>query len=122
MAPIDAQNAADYDDRTTEAARSVLFEIGQILGSYHGKFAVIGWAVPWLLLEDAEIPHVGTADADLSLDPEALGDGECAQLVESLQRMHLAGSGLGWEHETPCLGASLTMEASLIAGSDSLPV
>ena len=86
MAPIEPQHAADYDDRTTEAVRSVLFEIGQILGSYHGKFAVIGGAVPWLLLEDAEMPDVGTADADLSLDAEALGDGECAQLVESLHR------------------------------------
>lgn len=32
------------------------------------------------------MPHVGTADVDLSLDAEALGDGEYAQLVESLQR------------------------------------
>ena len=86
MAPVKPQHAADYNDRTTEAVRSVLLEIGQILGSYHGKFAVIGGAVPWLLLEDAEMPHVGTADVDLSLDAEALGDGEYAQLVESLQR------------------------------------
>ena len=32
------------------------------------------------------MPHVGTADVDLSLDAEALSDGEYAQLVESLQR------------------------------------
>lgn len=32
------------------------------------------------------MPHVGTADVDLSLDAEALGDGEYAQLVEALQR------------------------------------
>lgn len=83
---IEPLHAADYDDRTTEAVRSVLLEIGQILGSYHGKFAVIGGAVPWLLLQEAEMPHVGTADVDLSLDAEALGDGEYAQLVESLQR------------------------------------
>ncbi len=86
MAPVEPQHAADCNDRTTEAVRSVLLEIGQILGSYHGKFAVIGGAVPWLLLEDAEMPHVGTTDVDLSLDAEALGDGEYAQLVESLQR------------------------------------
>lgn len=86
MAPIEPQNAADYDDRTTAAVRSVLLEIGQILGSFRGKFAVIGGAVPWLLLEGAEMPHVGTGDVDLSLDAEALGDGEYAQLVESLQR------------------------------------
>lgn len=86
MAPIEPEHAADYDDRTTAAVRSVLLEIGQILGSYHGRFAVIGGAVPWLLLQEAEMAHVGTVDVDLSLDAEALGDGEYAQLVESLQR------------------------------------
>ena len=87
MAPIEPQHAADYDDRTTAAVRSVLLEIGQILGSFHGKFAVIGGAIPWLLLEEAEMPHVGTVDVDLGLDAEALGDGEYARLIESLQ-MH----------------------------------
>ena len=32
------------------------------------------------------MPHVGTADVDLALDAEALGDGEYARLVELLQR------------------------------------
>ncbi|WP_292532505.1 nucleotidyl transferase AbiEii/AbiGii toxin family protein [Methylocystis sp.] len=78
------QSAADYDDRTTTAVKSVLIEIGQILGSFRGKFAVIGGAVPWLLLDNEEMPHVGSIDVDLSLDPEALGDGEYATLVEAL--------------------------------------
>ena len=34
MAEIDPQHASDYDDRTTAAVKSVLVEIGQILGSY----------------------------------------------------------------------------------------
>ena len=34
MAEIEPQHAADYDDGTAEAVRSVLLEIGQILGSY----------------------------------------------------------------------------------------
>ena len=95
MAQVEPQYASDYDDRTTVAVRSVLVEIGQILGSYQGKFAVIGGAVPWLLLGEADMPHVGTIDVDLSLDAEALGDGEYAQLVETLmnqgyhQRGHL---------------------------------
>ncbi|MBP8246825.1 MAG: GrpB family protein [Phenylobacterium sp.] len=48
------------DDRTPSGRRlrrphdcsreEGLLEIGQILGSYQGKFAVIGGAVPWLLL------------------------------------------------------------------------
>ncbi len=79
------QVADDYDDRVTDAVRSVLIEIGQILGSFRGKFAVVGGAVPWLLLDNEEMRHVGTLDVDLGLHAEALGDGEYANLVEALQ-------------------------------------
>ena len=85
IVPQEPQSAADYDDRTTTAVKSVLIEIGQILGSFQGKFAVIGGAVPWLLLDNEEMPHVGSLDVDLGLDAEALGDGEYATLVEALQ-------------------------------------
>jgi hypothetical protein len=82
--PADPQSANQYDDRTTAAVKSVLIEIGQILGSFQGKYAVIGGAVPWLLLDNLEMPHVGTIDVDLSLDAEALGDGEYVRLVQAL--------------------------------------
>jgi len=98
MAAIDAlepQTAADYDDRTTAAVKSVLLEIGQILGSFQGKFAVIGGAVPWLLLANADMDHVGTLDVDLALDAEALGDGEYATLVEALRSQ-------GYDQRTEC--------------------
>jgi len=88
MAPVneDLQSANQYSDRTSAAVRSVLVEIGQTLGSYRGKFAVIGGAVPWLLLDNSEMRHVGTADIDLSLDAEALAEDEqYAGLVESLR-------------------------------------
>ena len=85
LAP-EPQSANDYDDRTTAAVKSVLLEIGQILGTFQGKFAVIGGAVPWLLLDNEEMPHVGTLDVDLGLDAEALSDGEYARLVELLMR------------------------------------
>ena len=85
MTPADPQSANDYDGRTTAAVKSVLIEIGQILGSYKGKYAVVGGAVPWLLLEQSDdMRHVGTLDIDLGLDAEALGDGEYAHLIESL--------------------------------------
>ena len=71
------QSASDYEDRTTKAVRGVLVEIGQILGSFKGKFAVIGGAAPWLLLDNDDMPHVGPLDA------EALGDGEYVSLVEA---------------------------------------
>ena len=85
MAKIEPQYAADYDDRTTAAVKSVLVEIGQVLGSFKGKFAVVGGGVPWLLLSEAEMPHIGTGDVDLALDSEALGGGEYAQLVDALR-------------------------------------
>jgi len=83
--PGDPQSATDYDTRTTAAVKTVLIEIGQILGSFKGKFAIIGGAVPWLLLGNEDMPHVGTLDVDLSLDAEALGDGEYVTLIEALQ-------------------------------------
>ncbi|MET3493169.1 nucleotidyl transferase AbiEii/AbiGii toxin family protein [Variovorax boronicumulans] len=84
MTPGEAQSAADYDDRTTAAVKAVLIEMGQILGSFKGKFAIIGGAVPWLLLENSDMPHVGTIDVDVGLDDKALGDGEYALLIEAL--------------------------------------
>src|SRR6185312_3344273 len=63
VTPPEPQSASDYDDRTTAAVKSVLIEVGQILGAFKGKFAVIGGAVPWpidvvvdfLMPRDAEI-------------------------------------------------------------------
>ena len=40
--------------------------------------------MPWLLLDNFEMPHVGTIDVDLGLDAEALGDGEYVRLVDAL--------------------------------------
>lgn len=84
LTPREPQSAADYDDRTSSAVKSVLLEMGQILGSFKGKFSIIGGAVPWLLLHNEAMPHVGTLDIDVSLDADALGDGEYATLVAAL--------------------------------------
>ena len=80
----DPQTASDYNDRTTEVVKSVLVEIGQILGSYEGKFVLIGGLVPRLSLEFADMKHAGSADIDLALDTTALEDGEYASLVREL--------------------------------------
>ena len=66
MAEIDPRRASDYDERATGAVKSVLVEIGQALGSYRDRFAVIGGAVPWLLLTGSDMPHVGPLDVDLT--------------------------------------------------------
>ena len=75
----------DYQDRTTLAVYSVLIELGQVLGTYIERFVVVGGSVPWLLYPDAQPKHIGTLDVDLSVDAEALGDGEYATLVELLE-------------------------------------
>ena len=85
MTPGEPQSASSYDDRTTAAVKKVLVEIGQILGSFKGKFAIVGGAVPWLLLGNEDMPHVGTLDVDVSLDAETLGDGEYATLIDALR-------------------------------------
>lgn len=85
LTPVWPHSASDYDDRTTAAVKSVLIEIGQILGSFEGKFAVIGGTVPWLLLNNEEMPHVGSLDVDLGLNAEALAGGEYATLIGALR-------------------------------------
>lgn len=82
----DPQVAADYDDRGARAAWSVLIELGQILGAYRGGIVVVGGSVPAVLMRHARPEHVGTLDIDLDLDPEALSEGQYAELVETLER------------------------------------
>ena len=45
----------------------------------------MGGLIPWLLQNNEEMPHVGTLDIDLGLDPSALADGEYANLIQLLQ-------------------------------------
>lgn len=82
---MDPKSANHYDDVGAQAVFSVLLEIGQVLGAYRDRFVVIGGSVPWLLFPDAVPAHVGTLDIDLSLDAQALGDGDYKNLVESLE-------------------------------------
>ena len=125
MAEIEPQFASDYDDRTTVAVKSVLVEIGQVLGSYKYKFAVIGGAVPWLLLSETDMPHIGTLDVDLSLRADALGDGEYAQLVRSLlkrgyrQRENLARFQLMRTVPAPDEGADIDVVVDFLMPRDA---
>jgi hypothetical protein len=82
---LEPDTASDYGDREVQAVTSVLLEIGQVLGAYKNRFVIVGGAVPWLLFPNARPAHVGTLDIDLNLDPDALADGEYANLVESLE-------------------------------------
>lgn len=82
---MEPQSAIDYEERGARAVIAVLLEIGQVLGAYRERFVIIGGAVPWLLLPNAQPAHIGTLDVDLSLDPSALGDAEYVGLVEALE-------------------------------------
>ena len=115
MTSPEPQSAADYDDRTTAAVKAVLVEIGQILGSFKGKFAVIGGAVPWLLLANEDMPHVGTLDVDLGLDAEALGKGEYATLIGALM-------GNGYEQREELRRFQLVRQVEVQNGGTSIDV
>ena len=79
-------SAQEYDGRGTEATRRVLLDLAHVLGTYLDRLVVIGGIVPTLLLEGADMPHVGTLDIDLTLDAEALReDDEYAKMIELLE-------------------------------------
>lgn len=78
--------ARDYAEREVQAAYSVLIELGQILHPFADEFVIVGGSVPWLLLDEAAPPHLGSLDVDIGLDPEAMGEGRYATLVETLEK------------------------------------
>jgi hypothetical protein len=81
------RTALDYDSRAVQAVRTVLIELGQVLGEYLNGLVIVGGAVPWLLLAEAEVPHVGTVDVDLALNPKKLQqDGRYAEMIQLLER------------------------------------
>ncbi len=94
---IELQRAAEYTDRGTRAAFSVLIDLGQVLGAYRERFAVIGGMVPYLLFPDAKPQHIGSVDIDLALNPEALGGNEYVELVKAMES---AGYQRGEDVET----------------------
>lgn len=75
----------DYGQREIEAARRVLVDLGQVLGSWFAdSIVVVGGWVPDLLLPNSEEPHVGSIDVDLALDAEKLQAGRYAEIIRSL--------------------------------------
>ena len=115
MTPGEPQSAADYDDRTSAAVKAVLIEMGQILGAFKGKFAIVGGAVPWLLLGNEDMPHVGTLDVDVGLDAEALGDGEYVTLIDALR-------GHGYEQRRELRRFQLVRSVAATDGGASIDV
>jgi hypothetical protein len=76
---------------------------------------LVGGSVPAVLLRDVEPPHVGTLDIDLGLDPEALSEGQYAELVESLVAQ-------GYERDVPGLKPFQLRRWVKIDDGDPIPV
>lgn len=105
------RSAEDYDNRATQAVKMVLIELGQVLGDYLDSIVVVGGVVPWLLLPDAAIPHVGTVDVDLALNPKKLQrETRYADMVRLLERS-------GFERQVDDLGVfQMRKKVSVDAG------
>jgi Nucleotidyl transferase AbiEii toxin, Type IV TA system len=75
----------DYGEREVAAARRVLVDLGQVLGSYLTESVVIvgGW-VPDLLIVGAGEPHIGSIDVDLALNTKKLFEGRYAEIVKAM--------------------------------------
>ncbi len=74
----------EYSERQVTAAKRVLVDLGQVLGSYKDSMVVVGGWVPDLLLPAAEEQHIGSIDVDIALDAKRLNDGRYARLVQTL--------------------------------------
>ncbi|HEX5009323.1 MAG TPA: nucleotidyl transferase AbiEii/AbiGii toxin family protein [Planctomycetota bacterium] len=75
----------DYGEREIEAARRVLIDLGQVLGSFfEDGIVLVGGLVPDLLVPDADEPHIGSIDVDLALDVDRLVGGRYARVVQAL--------------------------------------
>lgn len=83
MSP-EPRHEEDYSARQIEAARRVLVDVGQVLGSFADCLVVVGGWAPDLILPDAEEPHIGSIDVDMVLDAAKLNDGRYADLLKLL--------------------------------------
>lgn len=75
----------DWSARQVAAARRVLVDLGQVLGTFfEDSLVVVGGWVPDLLLAEAEERHVGSIDVDLALDATRLRQGRYARILQAL--------------------------------------
>ncbi|CAN5398569.1 hypothetical protein BH11ARM2_BH11ARM2_10950 [soil metagenome] len=79
-------NREDAPPEQFKATQIVFSELSELLADYQGA-VVVGGNVPALLISQVDVPHIGTLDIDVLLDPERLsGDGELT-LHERLERL-----------------------------------
>ncbi len=76
----------DYSADQVEAARSVLLELAHLLGAYRDDIVVVGGWVPYLILPEASMRHVGSIDVDLALNHRHLREAGYATIQALLLR------------------------------------
>jgi len=74
----------EYGERQVEAARRVLIDIGQVLGSFVDSMLLVGGWVPELVISAPSERHSGSIDVDFLLDAQKLENGGYAALVQLL--------------------------------------
>lgn len=75
----DIRDIRHYKPEIVEFSKSILIEICAFLKEYRENFVLVGWWVPYFLLDrykdkDAEFEHIGSIDIDIALNPEGLPD------------------------------------------------
>jgi len=76
----------DYSEIAVKAARSVLLELGHLLGEYRDDMVLVGGWVPEFIFVDKIKPHCGSIDVDLDLDHRKLQE----QGYKSIQELLLS--------------------------------
>lgn len=113
------QQAAGYEERTTEAVRRVLIDLAHLLGAYREQLVVVGGLVPSLILAPTDEVHIGTMDIDLALDAGALREDDA--YAEVIRLLESGGFYRNEEGEHPDLRA-FQMATEVDLGDGGQPV
>ena len=85
------QSTADYDDRTTAAVEAVLVEIGQILGSFRGKLAIVGGVPATSIRCPISRTICSRRIVGFQFDPIAFGEAEIRQGLIAMRFQTIVG-------------------------------
>ena len=112
----------DFEKSKVEAARSVMFELMQLLKDYHNHIVLVGGSVPWVMIQDGEEPHVGTTDVDLAIDQETVHGPNLAKigvLLVKNQYKQSQDKAFIFHRIVEKDGKSYKVQVDLLTGGDS---
>ena len=85
------QSAVNYDHRTAAAVKAVLVEIGQILGSFRGKFAAVGGAPATSIRRTLPRTICSRRFVDFQFDPVAFEEAKIRQGLIAVRFQTIVG-------------------------------